>query len=134
MLTDRRRRCGSANELVVLDEKTFVVRVQEVIKLMFELHRSPHALLEFLIFLGHNVIRSEFRLVVFVVVLADVVDVGEPSQLLPAANCLENGHVLVVRVVASSKAVEDVTKGLLALQVFLVLTLQGPEGKVVFDE
>lgn len=54
-------------------------------------------------------------------------DVRQAREVLPTAYCFEDCHVLIIRVVAMAKGVQNVTKLPFALKVFFVLPLKGFE-------
>ena len=123
-----------ADVLVVLEEQRLVVRVQQRADLLLELLLGPERLVDVLgvlVAVGALLVGAGARVVVL---LLDVVDVREAGVELPAADGLEDGHVLVVGVVLEAEGVEDVAERFFALFVLLVLCAEGAEGLGVFEE
>lgn len=119
--------------LVVFDEQRVVVRPEELVDLVLNLVLTPQAVVVlFLLVLAGFLVGA--LLLGILVVLPDVVDVRQTGEVFPAANGFENGHVLVVGVVAGTEAVENVAEGLLPLKVFLVLALERLQGSDVRHE
>lgn len=122
-LTNGRRGSGRADMLVVFDEQRVVICPEELVDLVLDLELAPQAVVAlFLLFLAGLLVRALFLGIL--VVLSDIVDVRQTGEVFPAADGFEDGHVLVVGVVAGTKAIEDVAEGLLPLKVFLVLALE----------
>lgn len=118
--------------LVVFDEQRVVIRPEELVDLMLDLELAPQAVVVLLLVLAGLLVGALFLGVL--VVLPDVVDVRQTGEVFPAANGLEDGHVLVVGVVAGTEAVQNVAEGLLPLKMFLVLALKRLQGSDVRHE
>lgn len=113
--------------LVVFDEQCVVIRPEQLVNLVLNLELAPQAVVVlFLLVLAGFLVGA--LLLGILVVLPDVIDVRQTGEVFPATNGFENGHVLVVGVVAGTEAVENVAEGLLPLKMFLILALERLEG------
>lgn len=119
--------------LVVFDEQRVVVRPEELVDLMLDLELAPQAVVVlFLLILAGFLVGALFLSIL--VILPDIVDVRQTSEMFPTANGLEDGHVLVVGVVPGTEAIENVAEGLFPLKMFLILPLERFQGGDVRHE
>lgn len=119
--------------LVMFDEQSVVIRPEELVDLVLDLQLTPQAVVVLFLLVLAGLLDGTLFLGVLVV-LPDIVNVRQTGEVFPTANGLENGHVLVVGVVAGTEAVENVAEGLLPLKMFLVLALERLQGSDVRHE
>lgn len=111
---------------VVFNQQGCIIGVQERVELMLKPSSTPHALFELLFWLAWSLyflVRAFFAF--------GVIDMRQMSNLFPATHGLENGHILIVGIVAMTELVENVTEGLLTLQALLVFALKGLQSIVM---
>ena len=102
-----------------------MIDVEELIEFLLELFRGPFSVLQLVFDLVG--VRGRFIVLVTPFFTLSLTNVCKAREVLPTAYCFEDGHVLVIRVVAMAKCVQNVTKLLFALKVFFVLSLKGFE-------
>jgi hypothetical protein len=110
--------------LLVVQQKLRVIRPKDILQLPIQLVLRPQPIV---FRLSHLLpfARRRFPALLGVSTLLNIVDVRQPSELLPPADGFQNRHILVIGIVAGSEGPEDVTELAFAVGVFLVLALEG---------
>ena len=113
---------------VVLNEERLVVGIEHVRQLLLQLLSGQDVFLQLSLLL--HIVAAQLLLGGRLVLL-DVIDVRKASKVFPATNGLQDSHVLVVGVVPGAEVVQYVAELLLALEMLLMLLLQGLQNLVV---